>query len=53
MAYGSVASEQRSAAVRLVLGSIGALVCLLIVLGLVRPDMTMSALHHLEAMMAM
>ena len=53
MAYGSLVAEQRFVAVRLVLGSLGALVCLLVVLALVRPDMAMSALHHMEAMMAM
>ncbi len=43
-------SAQRYTAIRMVLGSVGTLVLLLIALVFVRPDMAMSALHHMEAM---
>jgi hypothetical protein len=46
-------SAERYTAMRLVLGSFGTLVLLLLVLVLVRPDMAMSALHHMEAMIGM
>jgi hypothetical protein len=45
--------EQRSAALRLILGSLGALLGMLVILAIVRPDMTMAALHHMEAMVGM
>ena len=45
--------EQRSAALRLILGSLGTFVGLLIILAIVRPGMTMAALHHMMAMLGM
>ena len=46
-------SAQRNTAIRMALGSLGTLVFLLIMLVTIRPDMAMSALHHMEAMVGM
>lgn len=46
-------ATQRYTALRMILASLGTLVVLLTVLVLVRPDMAMSALHHMEAMIGM
>ena len=46
-------ATQRFTALRMVLGSLGTLIVLLILLVLIRPDMAMSALHHMEAMIGM
>jgi hypothetical protein len=53
MAYNSETSDRRSAALRMILGSGGTLILLLLVLMLIRPDMAMSALHHVAAMIGM
>lgn len=53
MVIDSEVSERQAAALRIALGSGGTLILLLIVLVLVRPDMAMSALHHVEAMIGM
>jgi hypothetical protein len=53
MAVNSESSDRRTAALRMILGSGGTLILLLVVLALVRPDMAMSALHHVEAMIGM
>jgi len=46
-------STQRTSALRIVLGSFGTLVILLLMLVLIRPDMAMGALHHIEARIGM
>ena len=46
-------SLQRITALRMVFASVGTLVLLLFVLAVVRPDMAMSMLHHIEAMIGM
>ena len=46
-------STQRSTALRIGLGSLGTLVILLLMLVLIRPDMAMGALHHMEARIGM
>lgn len=45
--------DQRKAALRLILGSAGAMVLLLTILAVVRPDMAMSAMHYMEAITGM
>ena len=47
------ASTPRSAALRMILASLGTMVLLLAILAAVRPDMVMGALHHMEAMAGM
>ena len=46
-------TEQRTTALRIVLSSFGTLSILLLMLVLIRPDMPMSVLHHMEAMIGM
>ena len=53
MSFDSETSEPRTAALRMILGSGGTLMLLLLLLALVRPDMAMFALHHVEAMIGM
>ncbi len=43
-------AAQRHTALRLALGSLGTLAILLVLLVLIRPDMAMHVLHHMEAM---
>ena len=46
-------STQRTTALRILLGSLGTLIILMIMLVLIRPDMAMNGLHHIEAMIGM
>ena len=46
-------SKQRAAALRMIAASLGTMMLLLVILALVRPDMIMGALHHMEAMVGM
>ena len=50
MDTGDYTATQRTTALRIVLGSLGTLVILLLMLVLIRPEVAMGALHHMEAM---